>query len=292
MRGDSILEITLEIVQDLVEHQFPQWSHLTIAPVAKGGHDNRTFHLGDDKTIRLPSGEVYVAQIEKELQWLPFLGQYLSVPISTPIVKGEPGENYPYVWSVNRYIEGDTLSIDNIDSFHQFADELAVFLKNLQSIDTKDGPVAGEHNFYRGGDLSIYHQETQDALSQLSECLPTKIVMDIWERALDSKWDKKAVWLHGDIAPGNILVANGHLCGVIDFGIMGVGDPACDYAMAWTFFDQESRKEFLKYMDQNTIDRARGWALWKALITYHSDSKSIAENSKFTIQAILDEWMS
>jgi aminoglycoside phosphotransferase (APT) family kinase protein len=164
-----------------------------------------------------------------------------------------------------------------------------MFLKELQSIDTKDAPIAGKHNFYRGGDLSVYNQETKEALSQLSGYLPTKTLKYVWEHALDSKWDKKDVWIHGDVAPGNILVANGKLCGVIDFGIMGVGDPSCDYAMAWTFFDRESRKEFMKYIDKNTIDRARGWALWKALITYNSENIIVAENSRFTIQAILDE---
>jgi aminoglycoside phosphotransferase (APT) family kinase protein len=289
MRGDKLLKITLEIVQNLVYNQFPQWNHLTIKPVEKSGHDNRTFHLGNDMTVRLPSGEAYAAQVEKELKWLPFLAQHISIPISTPIAKGGPDQNYPYVWSVNKYLPGDTLSYSNIDNLIQFADELAMFLKELQSIDTKDAPIAGKHNFYRGGDLSVYNQETKEALSQLSGYLPTKTLKYVWEHALDSKWDKKDVWIHGDVAPGNILVANGKLCGVIDFGIMGVGDPSCDYAMAWTFFDRESRKEFMKYIDKNTIDRARGWALWKALITYNSENIIVAENSRFTIQAILDE---
>lgn len=97
------------------------------------------------------------------------------------------------------------------------------------------------------------------------------------------------MWLHGDIAPGNLLVVGGRLCGVIDFGIMGIGDPACDYAMAWTFFDGQSRKYFLQGLDEGTVDRARGWALWKALITYHSSQASVAENAKYTINEIMSE---
>lgn len=285
-----MIEITTQTAQMLVNSQFPQWKHLPIRPVEKSGHDNRTFHLGDKMTIRLPSDVNYVAQVEKEIKWLPMLQKFITLPISSPIAKGQPESFYPFPWSVNHFIEGETVSQSNIAKA-ELAICLKRFLKELQAIDTAGAPLAGKHNFYRGGDLSVYHEETETALAQLKEELPVEKLRYFWERAMSSEWTEQAVWVHGDIAPGNLLVHNRTLCAVIDFGVMGVGDPACDYAMAWTFFDEESRNEFLRELDAGTIDRARGWALWKALITYHSENTEVSDNAKFTIQSILSELM-
>ena len=284
-----MLEINTKIVKELISNQFPKWKHLSIKQVEQSGHDNRTFHLGNEMTIRLPSSEAYVDQVEKELKWLPILRQYITTQISSPIEKGHPDSCYPFPWSINRYIEGETVNHTNIDDIKQFAIDLADFLRELQSISTVDAPVAGQHNFFRGGDLSVYHNETEAVLSRLKCVLPTEDLSQIWQRAICSKWTKKGVWIHGDVAPGNLLVKCGRLCGVIDFGIMGVGDPSCDYAMAWTFFDKESRKEFLHGVDRDTVDRARGWALWKALITYKRENIGISNNAGSTIKSILDE---
>lgn len=282
-------KIMTQLVQNLIKQQFPQWDNLEIKPVEKSGHDNRIFHLGDEMMIRLPSGEAYAAQVEKEIKWLPKLQPFISLPISSPIVKGEPSADYPFTWSVNQYIMGEIATYKNIIDLKQFAVDLSNFLKELQCIDTTGAPVAGKHNFYRGADLEVYNEETQVALTKLKDVLPINELSAIWEQGMSSKWIKEAVWLHGDMAPGNLLVSDGKLCGVIDFGIMGIGDPACDYAMAWTFFDEESRKEFLKNLDSDTIYRARGWALWKALITYNDVNVEVRNNARLTIQSILED---
>ena len=284
-----MLKINKELVQKLIRDQFPEYAHLKICQVKKSGHDNRTFRLGDKMTIRLPSGENYASQVEKELFWLPKLKKYLSLSIPTSLAKGEPTVDYPFPWSINKWIEGDMANCSNVTDLNQFAVDLAGFLKELQAIDTSNGPVAGEHNFYRGGDLTIYHEETKAALKNL-KLLQTDKLNDIWSIALESKWMKRKVWIHGDIAPGNLLVKNGKLCGVIDFGMLGVGDPSCDYAIAWTFFDRKSRKIFFKELrcDKDTWNRARGWALWKALITYNE--KGVTENAKHAINAILEDY--
>lgn len=120
--------------------------------------------------------------------------------------------------------------------------------------------------------------------------MPVGALKQLWQRATATRWTSAPVWLHGDVAPGNILVRDGTLCGVIDFGIMGVGDPACDYAMAWTFFDRPSRVRFLEDLDPGTIDRARGWALWKALITYRSPEPGAADSARHTLDVILEEY--
>lgn len=282
------MEITLENVKELVKQQFPKWQNLEISPVEKSGHDNRTFHLGSDMTLRLPSGKDYVAQVEKEDQWLPFLADKLSLPITRPIEMGEPNEIFPYPWSVNTYLQGETASLDNISDLVSFADELGTFLKELQQIETQGAPVSGTHNFYRGSSPKVYHEEVITALEKLSDKLPVDQLEVIWDKAISSEWNKKAVWLHGDIASGNLIVKDSHLSGVIDFGIMSVGDPACDYAMAWTFFEGISRKVFLKELDEETINRARGWALWKALITYNDEA--LFEGANKAIEEILVEF--
>lgn len=287
-----MLEINKDLVQTLIDAQFPQWANLSIYPVAKSGHDNRTFHLGDKMTVRLPSGKEYAPQVEKELLWLPKLQPYLSLPISFPIAKGEPTKSYPFSWTINKWIDGEPVTNENIADYNGFATDLAVFLKELQSIDATGGPMAGAHNFYRGGNLSVYHDETITALSNLKQVIPSKRLSELWTVALEANWSGKPVWVHGDIAVGNLLVKEGKLCGVIDFGILGVGDPACDYAIAWTFFDKESRRTFFNALacDENTRYRACGWALWKALITYNDKNIEVATNAKHAIAAILDDF--
>lgn len=262
------MDITVDLAKKLIFEQFPQWSHLEIKPVKNSGHDNRTFHLGDDLTIRLPSGKEYEPQIQKEAKWLPVLAQHLSLPITAPVAKGKPTPEYPLAWSINRWLVGETVTHTNVD-LQKFTIELARFLKELEAINAENGPQAGAHNFYRGGDLAVYTTEFEQALTQLPAGTQRNHYQDIWTTALATKWEKKPVWVHGDIAVGNLLVNDGHLSGVIDFGILGTGDPACDLVMAWTFFDSKSRKAFKEEMglDDTTWQRGKGWALWKALIT-------------------------
>jgi aminoglycoside phosphotransferase (APT) family kinase protein len=134
------VNISIETVSKLVKAQFPKYKELKIKPVEKSGHDNRTFHLGDDMTIRMPSDSCYVPQVEKESRWLPYLAENLSLPITTTIEKGIPTSYYPYPWSINKWIDGETLNTHNVD-LKQFAIYLAKFLKELHSIDCSGGPL-------------------------------------------------------------------------------------------------------------------------------------------------------
>ncbi len=261
--------IDATLVRRLVAAQFPQWADLPIRPVELDGWDNTTFRLGEDKSVRLPSAAAYAPQVEKEHRWLPRLAPLLPLPIPAPLARGEPGEGYPFSWSVYRWLDGATAMTGRIDDVVEFAGTLAEFLTALRRIDPAGGPQPGRHNFFRGGPLTVYDAETRQAIAALAGRIDAGAATAAWEAALAARWHGPPVWFHGDVAAGNLLVEGGRLSAVIDFGTSGVGDPSCDLAIAWTFFDEESRDAFRAALrpDDATWKRGRGWALWKALIT-------------------------
>ncbi len=275
---DNQLIIDAALAHGLVASQFPKWKDLPIQSVALSGWDNRTFHLGDEMLIRMPSSAEYAAQVEKEQHWLPKLSSLLPLPIPVPLAIGKPGEGYPWKWSIYCWIEGETAVSSHIENLSDFASDLAQFLKALESIDSTGGPMPGLHSFYRGGPLKTYDAEVRRAIAILKDKIDVEDVTKVWEDALGTTWEGKPVWVHGDIAPGNLLVQNGKLSAVIDFGQLTVGDPACDLAIAWTFFQGDSRKIFQKMLplDARTWARGRGWALWKALIVAAGLTNTIA----------------
>lgn len=292
MQTSQNIEITVPLVRKLIIDQFPQWAHLEIRAVDFGGHDNRTFHLGDEMSIRLPSAQVYAAHVLKEQTWLPLLAPHLSVPIPELIALGVPSDEYPWHWSVYRWLEGQSASSLSLNemALQQVAEQLAQFLLQLHEIEITGGPVAGEHNFWRGGCLSIYDHETRSALKALAGLIDVDNVLVVWERALGSQWDRSPVWIHGDFAPSNILIKDGKLAAVIDFGCMAVGDPACDLVIAWTFLKNKSREIFKSCMslDEDTWARARGWVLWKALITIEQLENKQSSEALLQLQIIHD----
>ena len=263
------VRIDAALVRRLIAAQFPPWADLPVRPVEAGGWDNRTFRLGPRMTARLPSAEPYALQVEKEHRWLPKLAPLLPLPIPVPLAKGAPAGGYPWQWSVYRWLEGEPASVGGIADLRRFATDLAEFLNALRRSDPTGGPPPGRHNFFRGGPLTVYDAETRQAIAALEGRVDTGTASAVWQAALGAKWDGSPVWFHGDVAAGNLLVEDGRLGAVIDFGTSGVGDPACDLAIAWTLFGGESRDAFRAAMglDDATWVRSRGWTLWKALIT-------------------------
>jgi aminoglycoside phosphotransferase (APT) family kinase protein len=260
--------IDAALVRRLLSKQFPQWAELPVQSVESEGWDNRSFRLGAHMVVRLPSAVAYSMQVEKEQRWLPKLAPLLPVPIPTPLAIGEPASGYPWRWSIYRWIEGDIAAPERIGELSDFATRLAEFLIALHRIDPTDGPPPGPHNFYRGGSLITYDAATRQAIAALKGRIDADAATEVWETALVNTWDRPPVWVHGDVSAGNLLVQAGRLSAVIDFGMLGVGDPACDLAIAWTLFETESRKTFraLLPLDPGTWARGRAWALWKALI--------------------------
>ncbi|HEY5645442.1 MAG TPA: aminoglycoside phosphotransferase family protein [Pseudomonadales bacterium] len=288
------MEIDVPLVRRLVRAQFPAWDDLEIVPVAEGGWDNRTFHLGPSMSVRLPSAAHYAPQVAKEQTWLPKLAPPLPLPIPVPLALGKPGEGYPWSWSVYRWLPGEAAERSRIRDLDGFARDLAMFLRALQGADAHGGPPPGAHSFHRGGDLAIYDRQTRENAAALAGSLDKGALLQIWEAALASRFSSAPTWLHGDVAPGNLLTSGGRLSAVIDFGCCAVGDPACDLAIAWSLFDVSARAVFAEVLalDEETWARGRGWALWKALVELRrlgsSDQTAVA-GWRATVASLLDD---
>ena len=286
----SAPEIDEHLARRLVDSQFPHWADLPITPVDHDGWDNRTFRLGERMTVRLPSGDWYALQVAKEQRWLPVLAPRLPLPIPTPVARGAPGEGYPHPWSVYRWLDGEIASESRIADLTAFATTLAGFLVALRGVEAADGPAPGRHNFFRGGPLTTYADETIDAIETLGDEIPGDAARRVWDDALAAHWDSDPVWFHGDVAEGNLLLRDGRLAAVIDFGTSGVGDPACDVVIAWTLLSGPSRDAFRAALgvDSGTWSRGRGWALWKALITLDGDPEGGAAQRRVIERVLAD----
>jgi aminoglycoside phosphotransferase (APT) family kinase protein len=262
--------IDAEVVRRLVDAQFPQWRGLPLRPVEHDGWDHRTFRLGEELSVRLPSAEGYREQVAKEQHWLPRLAPVLPVAIPEPVAQGAPGEGYPFAWSVYRWLPGTPVVLaGDVSRDAALAGAIGRFLVALRAAPADGGPGPGTHNFFRGAPPAVYEEEALAAFALFDDSARPR-ARALWEEATASRWQGEPVWFHGDVAPGNLLVdGSGVLSAVIDFGTSGVGDPACDLVPAWTMFDGDAREAFADAvgLDDATWARARGWALWKAAIT-------------------------
>ncbi len=293
MTNDDRIQIDASLVLHLITTQFPQWGNLSVRRVDADGWDNSTFRLGDDMKVRLPTAAKYVPQVAKEYRYLPRLAPLLPFPVPVPLALGAPADVYPWPWAIYRWVKGDTASPERIGDQRRFAVDLAQFLLALQRIDVAGGPPAGPHSFFRGGSLSVYDADTRRSVAGLGDEINADEAIAVWEAALAGTWHGPAVWVHGDMAAGNLIVENGRLSAVIDFGSCAVGDPACDLAIAWTLLCGKGREEFRAKLsaDKFTWARARGWALWKALLTLakRSGGRADQDQARDVIASVLAE---
>jgi aminoglycoside phosphotransferase (APT) family kinase protein len=292
MHTDEV-DTDVSLVRRLLAVQFPQWADLPIEPVRSAGTDNALYRLGDDMALRLPRIHWATRQVDKEHEWLPRLGPLLPLAIPVPLAKGTPGEGYPWHWSVYRWLEGENATIERIADSGQGATDLARFIAALQRIDPTGGPPPGPHNSFRGVPLAMRDPHTRAAIATLRGTLDADAVTTAWEAALQATaWPGPPVWIHGDLQAGNLLVRRGRLSAVIDFGCLGVGDPACDLAVAWNFLSAETRDVFRAALpvDDATWARGRGWALSVGLIAlpyYQSTNPVLASISRRAINQVL-----
>jgi len=292
---ENEIETDESLVQRLLSAQFPQWADLPIVPVPSAGTDNALYRLGDDLAVRLPRIDWAIGQVEKEHKWMPKLAPSLPLAIPIPLEKGQPGEGYPWEWSIYKWHQGKNATLDQIADPIQAAVDLAEFILALQEIDTTSGPDAIEHKL-RGVPLVMRDIDTRDAIASMNGMIDFETAIAVWKTALEAPaWDRSPVWFHGDLLPGNLLFENGHLSAVIDFGGLGVGDPACDLMIAWGLFSGESREIFRSVLavDDATWARGRGQALSQAVIfiPYYLNTNPVGvDNARRMIDEVLTDY--
>ncbi|MCG0290535.1 aminoglycoside phosphotransferase family protein [Streptomyces sp. PSAA01] len=282
--------IDVALVRRLLAAQFPRWAELPIERFASSGTVNALFRLGGDLAVRLPRIAGGAEGVELEHRWLPWLAPALPVPIPAVLGKGVPGDGFPWPWTVHRWLDGENPREGQVARPARLAADLAEFIVALRRIEPADGPPA-----YRGGPLGEVDEETRTAIGLLEGTIDTGAATAAWQEALAAPgWDGPPVWVHSDLMPGNLLVADGRLSAVIDFGTAGVGDPACDLIPAWNLLPASVREDFRTVLgvDDATWVRGRGWALSMALIQlpyYCETNPAMAANARHVIQEVLSE---
>jgi aminoglycoside phosphotransferase (APT) family kinase protein len=252
------LEIDEVLVRRLLADQFPEWADRPLNRVEPAGTVNAIFRLGRELSLRLARREGPTEPGGKELDWLPALAPLLPLEIPVPVAQGRPTGEYPWFWDVYTWVEGETALVEEIDAI-QAARDLAGFVAALQQMDPAGAPQG------RGIPMAERDEEIQYWLARFDG---DPAVTAEWERALAAPpWDGPPVWHHGDLDPRNWLVRNGRISGVIDWGSMGVGDPACDVMVAWKLHSSAARDAFREALptDDATWERARGWVLSQAV---------------------------
>ena len=276
------------LVGRLLAAQFPHWAGLPVERVHSAGTDNALYRLGDDMVVRLPRIDWAVGGVENAHEWLPRLAPLLPVAVPVPLARGTPALGYPWPWSVYPWLEGENPTVDRLDHPELLAGDLALFVDALRRVDLAGGPPAG-----RGVPLVERDEPTRTAIAALRGMVDTDAVTEAWEAALRTPpWSGPSVWVHGDLAPGNLLLRDGRLAAVIDFGGVGVGDPACDLMVAWNLLPPDTRGVFRTALgvDDATWDRGRGWALTVALLQlpYYKDTNPpLAASSRHVIREVL-----
>ncbi|WP_350278221.1 aminoglycoside phosphotransferase family protein [Kribbella sp. HUAS MG21] len=260
---DDEVGIDSALVERLLAEQFPRWAGLPVRVVKQSGTDNVTFRVGDELAVRLPRTARHQGQIENDLTWMPRLAPYVSLPIPEPLALGQPSAEYPLTWGVYRWLPGAPFELATLDGV-QAARDLAGFVRSLREVDTTGAPVPDGDPFTRGTPLAPRDGMFREALDQVKEHFDVGLLTAAWEESLAADtWDGTPRWIHGDLMSGNILVADGKLSAVIDFGTASAADPAGDVLPAWWLFEGESRTAYREALevDDATWLRARGWAL-------------------------------
>jgi aminoglycoside phosphotransferase (APT) family kinase protein len=284
-------EVDVKLAGRLLAAQFPHWAHLPVEPVQSGGTDNTIFRLGNDMALRFPRSQWSSEHIAKEQHWLPEFSLPLAIPI--PLAPGTPTDDYPWPWAVYQWLDGETATMDRIADPNQAAESLGQFVAALQKTDPTNGPLCGPGNGFRGVPLAMRDQSTREAIAELRNSIDTDAATATWDKALQTPaWNGPGVWLHGDLHSGNLLAHQGKLSAVIDFGLLAVGDPACDLMVAWTLLSADTREAFRTAVsvDDDTWDRGRGWALSFALIAlagYLNTSSPLVDISRHAINEAL-----
>ncbi|GLV60551.1 phosphotransferase [Dictyobacter sp. S3.2.2.5] len=292
MHADE-LDIDVALVRRLLAAQFPRWASLPLERVRSAGTNNAIYRMGPDMYVRLPRIVGATGQMDNEHRWLPRLAPQLPLAIPVPLALGEPGEGYPWRWSVYRWLEGENATDQPITDELQAARAMAEFISALQRIDTQGWPPPEPPRSGRGGPLAPCDETVRACIADVSGMLDAGELGAAWEQALRaSQWAGPPIWTHGDLLPGNLLVQDGRISAIIDFEGLGVGDPACDLVVAWTILSARSRDIFRAALavDDATWERGRGWALSIGLIAlpyYQTTNPVFAATARHMIDEVL-----
>jgi aminoglycoside phosphotransferase (APT) family kinase protein len=289
---DGEAEIDVALVRRLVTAQFPRLASLQIREVSSTGTVNAMYRLGDQLCARLPRLPRYVASLEREWRWLPALAPGLTLRVPEPVALGQPAAEYPFTWVIYRWIDGHPYADQLIDDERQAARDLARFVAEIRQIPpAADAPAAGRRP------LAQLDAGTRASIAAAAaDVIDHRAALAAWESALRSPaWEGQPGWIHADLLRPNLLVADGCLRAVIDFGSAGIGDPATDVIPAWAVFGPAGRAAFRDALgvDDGTWRRARGIALHQAaaLIPYYSVSNpAFAALGRRTVEQVIADF--
>ncbi len=283
------IAIDIALVKRLLTEQFSHLAEKPITVIRSTGTVNAIYRLGDEFCVRLPRLEEWAESINNEWAWLPKLAPHISLNIPKPLARGQPTNWYPCSWAIYHWIEGSPYQDDLISDERRIAYDLAKFILELRNVDMVEAP--------RGGRLPLLEldTETRSAIESLRGVIDTEAVSVAWTRSLESSpWDGKPVWIHGDLIKSNLLIQGGRPCAILDFGGVGIGDPAADVVPAWSVFSKVGRETFKEALDVNddTWSRARGYALHQALMIipyYPKTNPEFVAMAKRTVEEVLTE---
>ena len=291
MHRDEI-DINIALVKRLLAEQFPHLAARSITVVRSTGTVNAIYRLGKELYARLPRRQEWAESIENEWAWLPKLAAHTSLDIPEPLAKGKPTDWYPCPWAIYQWIEGFPYQDNLLSDERQVAHDLANFVLELRKVPTLGAPRGGRRP------LIELDRVTRFEIESSRDVIDSEAASAAWARSLESPpWNGEPVWIHGDLLKSNLLVRDGRLCAVLDFGGVGVGDPAADVIPAWSIFTRAGRETFRQALevDNDTWSRARGYALHQALmiIPYYSKTNpEFVTMAKRTVKEILTDFQS
>jgi aminoglycoside phosphotransferase (APT) family kinase protein len=286
---DHEIETNVELVRALLRSQHPRWAELPIERVPSAGTDNAMYRLGDALAMRLPRIDWAAESLLKERRWLPVLGERLPLPVPHVIASGQPACGYPYGWNVVRWLPGEVAEPDRVRDEARFALDLAAFVGALRTIDATDGPTHRRGLPVRANDAPI-----RAAVAGLRGEADGDAILAMWEQVLAvDDYEGPPVWFHGDLSYLNLLLHDGSLSAVVDWGTCGVGDPAIDTVIVWSMRTAEARATYRAALDIDdaTWQRGKGWALCGvgAIPYYRATNPALVADKLRAIEAVLDD---
>lgn len=284
---DDELPVDVDLVRTLLADQLPDLADRPLRRVASIGTVNALFRLGDDLVVRMPRTPRATADVEHERTWLPRLAPHVSLAVPTPVAVGRPTRTYPCAWSVYRWLDGESWDRAPVEDERVAARELARFVRELRGLDPTGGPRAGR------GPLRERDAATRTFLIAAADVVDADAALAVWSEAVTgAPWDGAPAWIHADLLRPNLLVRDGRLAAVIDWGTCGVGDPASDVVPAWAVLGPEGRAEYRAALDVDdaTWSRGRGIALMQAaaLVPYYRETNpAFAATGVRTIEQVV-----